>query len=142
MRTYLAAVQWCLRFRKTVVLGVIVFIIASLAICPKVLCQPLIPAKPKFSLELQASSTLQQTKDIAARAQKLLIQMPDVTQVFTALGISTSGGNEPSANNSSNDVRKDALTLALKIAPSFPANRQRLRMIFALNWQICLAEVF
>ncbi len=117
MRHYLAAVQWCLRFRKTVVLGVIVFIAASLALLP-LLPKGFVPAadtsQTKVALELQPGSTLQQTKDIASQAQQLLAQMTDVTQVFTAVGVSTSGGNGPSASNSSNDVRKATLTVSLK----------------------------
>lgn len=116
MRGYLSAVKWCLNFRKTIVLGVIIFIVGSMSLVP-LLPKGFVPAadtsQTKVSLELQPGSTIAQTEDIAAKAQQLLKEIPDVTQVFTAVGVSTTGGG-PMGASSSNDVRKATLTLSLK----------------------------
>lgn len=115
MRLYLRVVKWCLSYRKTVVVSITLFIIGSLALMP-LLPKGFVPAadtsQTKVVLELQPGSTLEQTKIVAARAQQLLREMPDVTQVFTAVGVSTTGGG-PSGSVSSNDVRKATLTLTL-----------------------------
>lgn len=116
MRMYLSVVKWCLSYRKTVIVGVTLFIIGSLALMP-LLPKGFVPAadtsQTKVALELQPGSTLEQTKKIAAHAQQLLREIPDVTQVFTAVGVSTTGGG-PSGSVSSNDVRKATLTLSLR----------------------------
>ncbi|HYN54739.1 MAG TPA: efflux RND transporter permease subunit [Methylotenera sp.] len=115
MRLYLRVVKWCLNYRKTVVIGITLFIIGSLALMP-LLPKGFVPSadtsQTKVALELQPGSTLEQTKKIAINAEQLLREIPDVTQVFTAVGVSTSGGG-PSGSVSSNDVRKATLTLTL-----------------------------
>ena len=117
MRAYLSAVQWCLRWRKTVVVGVVVFIVGSLALVP-LLPKGFVPAadtsQTKVMLELQPGSTLEQTTQIAEQAQRLLTELPDVLRVYSAIGVSTSGGGGPNAANTSADARKATLTLRLK----------------------------
>ncbi len=116
MRLYLRVVKWCLNYRKTVVVAVTLFIMGSLTLIP-LLPKGFVPAadtsQTKVILELQPGSTLEQTKKIAIRAEQLLSEIPDITQVFTAVGVSTSGGG-PSGGVSSNDVRKATLTLTLR----------------------------
>jgi multidrug efflux pump subunit AcrB len=116
MRGYLGAVQWCLRFRKTVMVGVVLFIVGSLSLMP-LLPKGFVPAadnsQTKVALELPPGSTLHQTQQIAARAQQLLSKVPDVKQVFTAVGVSTTGGIGPRETSTISDVRKATLTLTL-----------------------------
>jgi len=116
MRTYLKLVNWCLTWRKTTLFGVTLFIIGSLALVP-LLPKGFVPAadtsQTKVTLELQPGSTLQQTREIVAQAEQILKHIPEVSQVFSAVGVSSSGGGGPNATVSSNDVRKATLTLSL-----------------------------
>jgi multidrug efflux pump subunit AcrB len=116
MSKYLLAVKWCLSHRKTVVLAMTLFIAGSLALIP-MLPKGFVPAadnsQTKVAIELQPGSTLEQTKLVVARAEKLLQQIPDVKQIFSAIGVATSGGGGPSGGNTSSDVRKATLTLTL-----------------------------
>ncbi len=117
MRFYIASVNWCLGHRKTLVIGVIAFIFGSLALVPllpKGFVPPADSSQTKVTLELQPGSTLEDTKFAASRAMQILKTMPDVTRVFTAVGISTSGGGGPTVVSTSSDVRKATLTLVLR----------------------------
>jgi len=115
MRRYLGAVRWCMGHRKTTVLAVVVFVAASLSLVP-LLPTGFVPvadtSQTKVTLELQPGSTLQQSRDMAAQAELLLRKMPDVTQVFTAVGTSPGGGG-PLDGSANADVRKATLTLSL-----------------------------
>ena len=116
MRLYLALVQWCLAWRKTTILAITLFIIGSLTIVP-LLPKGFVPAadtsQTRVSLELQPGSTLQQTREVVSQAEQMLKRVPEVTQVFSAVGVSSSGGGGPNATITSNDVRKATLTLSL-----------------------------
>jgi hydrophobe/amphiphile efflux-1 (HAE1) family protein len=116
MRLYLGLVQWCLAWRKTTILAITLFIIGSLTIVP-LLPKGFVPAadtsQTRVSLELQPGSTLQQTREIVGQAEQMLKHVPEVTQVFSAVGVSSSGGGGPNATITSNDVRKATLTLSL-----------------------------
>ena len=116
MRTYLSVVEVCIRFRVLVAISMIAFIFGSISLMP-LLPKGFVPAadtsQTKVSLELQPGSTLEQTLVVAKQATELLNGISDVTQVFTAVGVSTSGGG-PMGANSSNDVRKATLTASLK----------------------------
>jgi hydrophobe/amphiphile efflux-1 (HAE1) family protein len=115
MRQYLSAVHWCLLHRKTVVLAVIAFVGGSLYLAT-LLPTGFVPSadnsQTQVSIELQPGSTLEQTKQIVARAEKLLNEMPDVKQIFSAVGVTTSGGG-PNGGTTSSDVRTATLTLTL-----------------------------
>lgn len=116
MRTYLKLVNWCLTWRKTTLFAITVFVFGSLALVP-LLPKGFVPAadtsQTRVSLELQPGSTLQQTQDAVVQAEKILKRIPEVSQVFSAVGVSSSGGGGPNATVSSNDVRKATLTLNL-----------------------------
>ena len=116
MRQYLIAVEWCLSHRKTVMLAMVVFIAASISLVP-LLPKGFVPSpdnsQTKVAIELQPGSTLDQTKLAVARAEKLLFELPDVKQIFSAVGVATSGGGGASGGSTSSDVRKATLTLTL-----------------------------
>lgn len=115
MRKYLTTVEWCLSHRKTVMLAMVVFVAGSLSLVP-LLPKGFVPSpdnsQTKVAIELQPGSTLDQTKLAVARAEKLLLELPDVKQIFSAIGVTTSGGG-PDGGTSSSDVRKATLTLSL-----------------------------
>jgi hydrophobe/amphiphile efflux-1 (HAE1) family protein len=116
MRAYLKLVQTCLIWRKTTILAITLFVIGSIALVP-LLPKGFVPqadtSQTRVSLELQPGSTLQQTREIATQTEKMLQNIPEVTHIFSAVGVSTSGNGGPNAAASSNDVRKATLTLTL-----------------------------
>ncbi|WP_426994094.1 efflux RND transporter permease subunit [Methylomonas sp. CM2] len=117
MRAYLKIVNWCLGHRWMVGVGVVAFVAGSLSLMP-LLPKGFVPAsdnsQTKVSLELPPGSTLAQTRRIAAEAERRLRELPDVTQVFTADGVSSSGGGGPDAATTNYEVRKATLTLSLR----------------------------
>ncbi|MDD4914276.1 MAG: efflux RND transporter permease subunit [Methylococcales bacterium] len=115
MRAYLKAVNWCLGHRPAVGVGVLLFVAGSLSLLP-LLPKGFVPAadnsQTKVELELPPGSTLAQTHGIAAEAERRLRELPDVTQVFAAGGVASSGGGADAANTNY-EVRKATLTLSL-----------------------------
>ncbi|TPQ28128.1 efflux RND transporter permease subunit [Methylomonas koyamae] len=117
MRIYLRVVEWCLSHRMTVGVGVVVFVVASLSLMP-LLPKGFVPAadnsQTKVSLELPPGSSLAQTRRVAVEAERRLRELPDVTQVFTAAGVSSSGGGGADAATTNYEVRNATLTLSLR----------------------------
>ncbi|OAI07591.1 efflux RND transporter permease subunit [Methylomonas methanica] len=117
MRIYLKAVDWCLSHRLAVGVGVVVFVAGSLSLMP-LLPTGFVPAadnsQTKVALELPPGSTLAQTRHIAAEAERRLRELPDITQVFAAGGVSSSGGGGADAATTNYEVRKATLTLSLR----------------------------
>jgi multidrug efflux pump subunit AcrB len=117
MRGYLRVVDWCLSHRLAVGVGVVAFVVGSLSLMP-LLPTGFVPAadnsQTKVALELPPGSTLAQTRHIAAEAERRLRELPDVTQVFAAGGVSSSGGGGGDAATTNYEVRKATLTLSLR----------------------------
>ncbi|MFA5984029.1 MAG: efflux RND transporter permease subunit [Methylococcaceae bacterium] len=117
MRAYLKVVDWCLGHRLVIAIGVVLFVVGSLSLVP-LLPKGFVPAadnsQTKVALELPPGSTLAQTRHIATEAERRLRELPDVTQVFVAGGVSSSGGGGPDAANTNYEVRKATLTLSLR----------------------------
>jgi len=117
MRAYLKAVNWCLGHRQAVGVGVLLFVAGSLSLIP-LLPNGFVPAadnsQTKVALELPPGSTLAQTRHIAAEAERRLRELPDVTQVFAAIGVASSGGGGADATTTNYEVRKATLTLSLR----------------------------
>jgi len=112
---YLAAMQWCLKHRKTTVTAALLFFIGSLALVP-LLPKGFLPAADRnqtaIKIELPPGSTLAETTVAAERARELVTPVADVTRIFTAVGITTGSG--PFGEGAGSDVRKATLTLVLK----------------------------
>jgi len=129
MRLYLKAVDWCLNHRFPVGFGVVVFVVASLSLMP-FLPKGFVPAadnsQTKVALELPPGSTLAQTRRIAAEAERRLRELPDVTQVFTADGVGSSGGGGPDAATTNYEVRKATLTISLRDRTERPYNQAKI----------------
>jgi multidrug efflux pump subunit AcrB len=109
MRRYLAMVHWCQQNRRRTVLLAGLFFIGSISLVP-LLSTSFIGASDTalstISLKLQPGSTLAQTRAIAAQAQMLIAQLPEVTQVFTVIG-------DASGDASSSTVNETTLTVSL-----------------------------
>jgi multidrug efflux pump subunit AcrB len=114
MTRYLAAARWCMAHRKATVTAAVLFFIGSIALVP-LLPTGFVPAadlsQSRVTLELQPGSTLDQTREIAEQARLILKDTPDVTQVFSAIGVANSAG--AFGVGGSSDVRKATLTVSL-----------------------------
>jgi multidrug efflux pump subunit AcrB len=116
MRFYLWIARWCLKLRYLTLFAAIALFIASLQILPllpKGFVPPADTALTSVSLELQPGSTLDDTFAIAEQARRLLAPLPDVKEVFTLVGSSSSISSGPVQENGGADVREAVLTLTL-----------------------------
>ncbi|MFT3734300.1 MAG: efflux RND transporter permease subunit [Rhodocyclaceae bacterium] len=114
MTRYLGWVKSCLSNRFKTVAAAVLFLLVSLTMIPLLptgFVPPADDSQTRVSIELAPGSTLDDTRKVAEQARQLLMSMPDVKQVFTLVGASTSGGNVVSTVSS--DVRKATLTLTL-----------------------------
>jgi len=114
MNWYLRAAQWCLGHRLATTLLAIAFFISSLMLIPLLpsgFVPPADKAQTQVTLELPPGSTLEESAALAEQARVLLIQLPDVKQVFAAVGRGASG--DIFSAGSESDVRKANLTIKL-----------------------------
>ncbi|MEO5796843.1 MAG: efflux RND transporter permease subunit [Rhodoferax sp.] len=104
MRRYLAMVHWCQTHRLITVVLAGLFFIGSVSLVP-LLSTSFINASDNaqttISLKLPPGSTLDQTRTAAVQAQALIAQMPEVTQVFTVIGDTTSDASSSTVNEAS-----------------------------------------
>ncbi|WP_028449641.1 efflux RND transporter permease subunit [Chitinibacter tainanensis] len=115
MQKYLRWADWCLRHRKLTALFSVLFFVGSLALVP-LLPKGFVPADDRsqtlVKIELPPGATLQETFALAEQARAIVGKMPEVTQVYTAVGGGKAGGDPFAAGQSS--VTKANLTLTLK----------------------------
>ena len=94
MLHYLKWAGWCLAHRGQTILYAFLFFVASLMLIP-LLPQVFIPApdlaKTQVTLELPPGSTLSDTHAVAESARQILAQMPEIKQVFSAVGRGAQG---------------------------------------------------
>ncbi|OFZ68717.1 MAG: RND transporter [Betaproteobacteria bacterium RBG_16_56_24] len=121
---YLKWAHWCLDNRKTTLAVTAVFFIGSFMLAGNL--QTAFQPKDNLSqtqvtLTLPPGSKLEQTYALAEQARHIVMQNPNVTLVYTAIGGGTSGGNvfEPAA---AAEVRKATLSIQLK-----PREERKLR---------------
>lgn len=114
MPRYLGWVQWCLDHRFKTALMAIAFFIGSLMLIP-LLPTGFIPAADRgltqAALELQPGSTLDQAKAAAEQARTLIQQIPEVREVFSAVGRGASG--DMFSSGAEGSLRKANLTITL-----------------------------
>jgi multidrug efflux pump subunit AcrB len=123
MRAYLAAVDWCLRHRKTAALGAALIFLASIALVP-LIPSGLVPAADRgfttVNLELPPGSSLRNTLDVAEAARQAVADVPGIQNVFTTLGGAQEGvSSRPQAG----EVREGSLILTLKPRDQRPHQR-------------------
>lgn len=114
MTRYLVWMRWCLTHRVKTTLMAVAFFIGSLMLIP-LLPSGFIPtadrALTQVTIELQPGSRLEQTAALAEQARQLIMQVPEVKQVFTAVGQGARGDMFSSGGES--NVRKANLTVVL-----------------------------
>lgn len=113
---YLKWAQWCLHHRKTTLAATAVFFFGSfmLAGTLQTAFQPKDnQSQTQVTLTLPPGSKFEQSYALAEQARAIIMQNPNVTLVYTAIGGGASGGNafEPSG---ASEVRKATLSIQLK----------------------------
>lgn len=114
MTWYLHWARWCLSHRLVTSLLAVAFFVGSIMLIPLLpsgFVPPADRAQTQVTLELPPGSTLADTTELAEQARVLLSQMPDVKQVFAAVGRGASG--DLFSAGSESDVRKANLTIKL-----------------------------
>jgi multidrug efflux pump subunit AcrB len=121
---YLKWAQWCLANRKTTLAAAAVFFIGSFGLAgtlPTAFQPKDNQSQTQVTLTLPPGSKFEQTYALAEQARGVVMQNPNVTLVYTAIGGGTSGGNafEPSGVA---EARKSTLSIQLK-----PREQRKLR---------------
>lgn len=115
MKTYLKVTSWCQNHRKTTVIAAILFFVGSLALIP-LLPTGFLPAADtgltRINIQLQPGSRLEDTAAIADQARRITSKLPEVTSVFSSIGMA-SGAGGPVSSGGYPDVRKATLTVTL-----------------------------
>ncbi len=122
MRTYLRVVKTCLRFRFITVLGVALFVALSFSAIPLLKTGFLTAsddAQTKVTLTLPPGSQIDQTDKVAMHAANLMSGVPEVREIFVAVGTASSGSGPDSSSTS--DVTSATLTVDLT-----PLNKRKL----------------
>ena len=114
MASYLVWMRWCLTHRLTTAFMALAFFAGSLMLIP-LLPKGFIPVadrgQTQVTVELPPGSTLEQTKAAAEQARAIIEQLPDVIQVFSAVG--RGAGGDTFSSGASADTRKANMTLTL-----------------------------
>ncbi|HEY6095803.1 MAG TPA: efflux RND transporter permease subunit [Gallionellaceae bacterium] len=96
IQIYLKWAQWCLTYRKTTLALTAVFFVGSLALA-KTLPTAFQPkdnlSQTQVAITLPPGSTFEQTYALAEQARQIVMQNPNVTLVYTAIGGGTAGGH-------------------------------------------------
>jgi len=116
MATYIKWAQWCLDHRKITLLATAVFCIGSLMLAgtlPKAFQPKDNASQTQLALTLPPGSTFEQTYTLAEQARGIVMQNPNATLVYTAIGGGSSGGNafEPVG---ASEMNKATLSIQLK----------------------------
>ncbi len=112
---YMKAVAWCLKHRLITMGGASLFFIGSLALT-SLLPSELMPEdndpQTQVSVELPPGVSLEQTRNTAEAARRLVAEVPYVESVYTTIG-GGSAGNNPAALQGVEGVNKATLTILL-----------------------------
>jgi multidrug efflux pump subunit AcrB len=111
---YLKWAQWCLSHRKSTLAMTALFVAGSLMLAstlPTAFQPKDNQSQTQVSLSLPPGSTFAQTYALAEQARSVIMQNPNVTLVYTAIGGGSSGGNAfeptgvPEANHASLSIQ-------------------------------------
>jgi len=116
MEAYLGWARWCLAHRKITLLATLVFCVGSLMLAgtlPKAFQPKDNASQTQLALTLPPGSTFEQTYALAEQARAIVMQNPNATLVYTAIGGGSSGGNafEPAG---ASEMSKATLSIQLK----------------------------
>ena len=114
MQHYLRWVDWCLNHRLLTSIMAVAFFVVSIMIIP-LLPKGFVPAPDRaltqVTIELPPGSSLADTHAAAEAARQIISQVPDVLQVFSAVGRGASG--DLFSLGGAADIRKANLTVKL-----------------------------
>lgn len=114
MTRYLGWIRWCLKHRLLTSIFAVAFFVASLMLIP-LLPKGFVPAadrgQTQVTIELPPGSALAETHAAAEAAREIVMQVADVKQVFSAVGLGAGGDMFSSGSEAS--VLKANLTLTL-----------------------------
>ena len=113
---YVMCAQWCLSHRKITLAATTVFFFGSLGLAatlPTAFQPKDNQSQTQVTLTLPPGSTFEQSYGLAEQARGIVMQNPNVTLVYTAIGGGATGGNafEPPGVS---EVRKATLSIQLK----------------------------
>lgn len=115
MRRYISIVKWALGHKKTTIAVSTAFFLASLALIP-LLPQEFVPRSDRsetgLNIDLPPGSSLEDTLHTVKQVIGITDRIPDVTQVFAAIG-SGGGGDDFGDGISTAAVREAHLTIKL-----------------------------
>ena len=115
MRWYMKACNWCIKHRLITTLAAGAFFIGSLMLIP-LLPKGFIPAddssQSQVRLELAPGATLNQTRDIAEMARKMVAKVDHVKSIYTTIG-GGAAGSDPFVGQGASESRKATLTVLL-----------------------------
>ncbi|MFZ5524024.1 MAG: efflux RND transporter permease subunit [Pseudomonadota bacterium] len=113
---YLIWAQWCLAHRKSTLAAAAVFFVGSFVLAsslPTAFQPKDNQPQTQVTLTLPPGTKFEQTYALAEQARRIVMQNPNVTLVYTAIGGGTTGGNafEPTGTP---EARKATLSIQLK----------------------------
>ena len=116
LEIYLVWAQWCLRNRIKTLIFTALFFVGSFILAgtlPTAFQPKDNLSQTQVTLTLPPGSKFEQTYALAEQARNIVMQNPNVTLVYTAIGAGSTGGNafEPST---ASDVRKATLSIQMK----------------------------
>ena len=94
MRTYMRAMQWCLRHRLYTILAALAFFIGSISLVgllPTGFVPPADRAQTQVTIELPPGSTLAQTAAITEQVRSAVMAEKEVRSVYASVGGGSSG---------------------------------------------------
>ncbi|TGQ04852.1 MULTISPECIES: efflux RND transporter permease subunit [unclassified Mesorhizobium] len=115
MRAYLAFVKTSLRHRALTVLGVCLFLGLSLSTIPFLsagFMPPSDDAQAQVTLTLQPGSTIEQTNALTRQAAHIVSGLPEVRQIFSAVG--TASSSDLLESSTTLDTSTSSLVVDLK----------------------------
>ncbi len=113
---YLKWMQWCLHYRKTTLVFTAIFFFGSFILAsslPTAFQPKDNQSQTMVTLTLPPGSKFEQTYALAEQARAIVMQNPNVTLVYTAIGGGASGGN-PFEPTGAAEARKATLSIQLK----------------------------
>ncbi len=128
MRWYMRLAAWCLEHRWITAIAAAIFFVASLALVP-LLPTGFVPpddvSQTQVQIELPPGATFKQTLVAAERAREIIVKIPHVEQVYSAIGGGTAGA-DPFAMSGASEARKAALTVNLTPRTSRSLSKQQI----------------
>ncbi len=112
MRSYMVAMQWCLRHRWWTALASALFFAGSIALVPLLptgFVPPSDRGQTQINIELPPGSTLAETYATAEQARLVAMQVPHVKSVFSSIGGGSSG--DAFAPGAAAEARRAILTV-------------------------------